>query len=335
MATISDVAKLSGISVSTVSRVINNKPHVSEDKRRRVLEAMEQLGYTPLQAARQMRGSGSNNIAVLVPTITNSFFAELVDSIEKTCRRYDYKTLITQTYGDKDEERYALSLLTLHHVDGMILCALENEWSVIQSEVDESKIVVCNEYNGESTFSSVRGKQYEGFYEATEYLVGKGYRRIAYCTGARAVLLQQKGMDLDTDRYLGYAECLGRNGVTANPAWLFTNVRVLEDGHRIARELMQMDPHPDAILAGSDEVAAGIIMEALSHGWRIPEDLAVVGVDDQKLARVLPIPLTTIKQPVLLEGQAAAEELIRRLQSEETAPAQKELELKLVIRETA
>ena len=88
LATISDVARLSGMSVSTVSRVINNKPHVSEEKRQKILEAMDALGYSPLQAARQLRGSGSGNIAVVVPTITNNFFAQLVDSIEKTCRQY-------------------------------------------------------------------------------------------------------------------------------------------------------------------------------------------------------------------------------------------------------
>ena len=101
LATISDVAKLSGLSVSTVSRVINNKPHVSEAKRQRVQEAMDALGYSPLQAARQMRGSGSGNVAVVVPTITNNLFAHLVDSIERTCSKYAYRTLIIQTYGGR------------------------------------------------------------------------------------------------------------------------------------------------------------------------------------------------------------------------------------------
>ena len=94
LATISDVARLSGLSVSTVSRVINNKPHVSEEKKQKVKEAMDALGYSPLQAARQMRGSGSGNIAVSIPSITNSFFAYLVDSIERTCRKYNYLSLI-------------------------------------------------------------------------------------------------------------------------------------------------------------------------------------------------------------------------------------------------
>lgn len=187
MATISDVARLSGLSVSTVSRVINNKPHVSEEKKRKVKEAMDALGYSPLQAARQMRGSGSGNIAVSIPSITNSFFAYLVDSIERTCRKYNYRTLITQTFGEKEREEEAMELVRMHHADGIILCAIENDWDKIRSYEQYGKVVVCNEYNEDTSISTVRARQYEGFYKATEYLIGKNYQKIAYCTGSRGV----------------------------------------------------------------------------------------------------------------------------------------------------
>ena len=89
--------------------------------------------YSPLQAARQLRGSGSGNIAVVVPTITNNFFAQLVDSIEKTCRQYHYRTLIVQTYGEKESEESAMNLLKMQHADGVILCAIENDWDKLKS----------------------------------------------------------------------------------------------------------------------------------------------------------------------------------------------------------
>lgn len=143
LATISDVARLSGMSVSTVSRVINNKPHVSEEKRQKILEAMDALGYSPLQAPRQLRGSGSGNIAVVVPTITNNFFAQLVDSIEKTCRQYHYRTLIVQTYGEKESEESAMNLLKMQHADGVILCAIENDWDKLKSYGEYGKLVVA------------------------------------------------------------------------------------------------------------------------------------------------------------------------------------------------
>ena len=322
MATISDVAKLAGMSVSTVSRVINNKPHVTEEKRLKVQEAMKALGYSPLQAARQMRGSGSNNIAVVVPTITNNFFACLVDSRE--CRKHQYKTLITQTYGEKQNEEEAMGLLSMHHADGIILCSIENEWEMLKSYLNYGKLIACNEYN-------------EGFYQATEYLLSKEKRGIAYCTGTKSMALQPIGANIDSDRYTGYVDALSDKGIFTNQRWLFRGIGTLEDGRKVIRQIMEMDQNnrPEAIIAGSDEVAAGMVMEAAKVGLRIPEDLAIMGVDDQPLATFLQIPLTTIRQPVQEEGKLAAREMVRQLTEDSEDAIRTELELELVIRQSA
>lgn len=335
MATISDVAKLSGISVSTVSRVINDSPHVSPEKRQKVLDAMEQLGYTPMQAARQMRGSGSRNIAVVVPTITNTFFAHLVNAIEKTCRKKDYKTLIIQTYGEKKLEQDALNLLKLQHADGIILCAIENEWSLIKSYLKYGKLVICNEYNDDKSVSMIQADQYRGFYEASKYLLEKGYKKIAYCTGTQMIALQPIGINIDSDRYRGYAECLSDNGVITHPNWLFTRIQTFEDGQRLLHDIINLKEKPDAVIAGSDQVAAGMVLEAGKKGLAIPEDLAIMGVDDQPLAVQIGTPLTTIRQPIEEEGKLAAEEIIRQLEGKSKHPIKKELELTLAIRESA
>ena len=320
MATISDVAKLSGLSVSTVSRVINNKPHVSEAKRQRVQEAMDALGYSPLQAARQMRGSGSGNVAVVVPTITNNFFAHLVDSIERTCSKYAYRTLIIQTYGERAGEEEALNLLRMQHADGAILCA-----------------VACNEYNEDHEISMICGRQYEGFQKATEYLLGKGHQRIAYCTGAKALVLQPKGLNIDSDRYRGFIETLSKAGKSADPDQMFTRIHTMEDGKRVMKKILNLSlqERPDAVIAGSDEVAAGMVIEGLANGIRIPEDIAILGVDDQPLASCIQIPLTTIRQPIAQEGEYAAKEMIRQLRDGAEDTIRKELDLELVIRQSA
>lgn len=335
MATISDVAKLSGISVSTVSRVINDSPHVSPEKRQKVLDAMEQLGYTPMQAARQMRGSGSQNIAVVIPSITNTFFAYLVNAIERTCREQGYKTLIIQTYGEKELEEEALNLLKLHHVDGVILCAMENDKSFIQSYARYGGLVVCNEYSDDDSISSIQGRQYEGFYQATEYLISKGYQRIGYCAGTRTVIIQPIGVNINTDRYMGYAEALSAHNMAANPGFVYTRVRTFEDGQEFIRNYAKQEIRPDAVIAGSDQVAAGMVFEAGKQGIRIPEDLAIMGVDDQPLATQIEIPLTTIHQPVEEEGQLAATEMLRQLSGEKKKPVRKKLELTLAIRQSA
>ena len=335
LATISDVAKLSGLSVSTVSRVINNKPHVSEIKRRKVQEAMDALGYSPLQAARQMRGSGSGNIAVVIPSITNNFFAHLVDSIERTCNKYAYRTLIIQTYGERAGEEEALNLLRMQHADGAILCSIENQWNLIKGYTQYGKLVVCNEYNDDKEISMICAKQYEGFYQATDYLLKKGHQKIAYCTGAKALILQDKGLNIDSDRYSGYIDALNSQNMTADPNRLYTRVHTLEDGRKLMHKILEQGERPDAIIAGSDEVAAGMVIEGLANGIRIPEDIAIMGVDDQPLASRIQIPLTTIRQPVRQEGEYAAKEMIRKLKDGQDDPVRKELNLELVIRQSA
>lgn len=335
LATISDVARLSGLSVSTVSRVINNKPHVSEEKRRRVQETMDALGYSPLQAARQMRGSGSQNIAVVVPTITNNFFAELVDSIERACRDRGYRTLMIQTGGQEAAEEDALNLLKLQHADGVILCSIENRWDVITDYLQYGKIVVCDEYNDQDDISMIHCRQCRGFRMATQYLLRKGHRRVAYCTGAGALVLQPEGLQLDSDRYRGYVEALSQNGMLFDPSYMMSRVNTFRDGREAMRKLLALEQRPDAIISGSDEAAAGMEMEALENGIRIPEDIAIMGVDDQIIATCLPVPLTTIKQPIQEMGRLAALEMVRQLEEEDAEPIRKELDLELVIRRSA
>ncbi len=333
MATITDVAKLSGISVATVSRVINNKPHVSEAKRERVLAAMEELGYAPLQAARQMRGSGSGNIAVAVPTLTNNFFAQLVDAIEKTCRKHGYRTLITQTKGEKQAEAEALDLLKMQHADGIILCSIENDWDLITSYTKYGAVAVCDEYNADDAVTQVFGRQYDGFFGATQFLLGSGYKKIAYCTGFRGLELLPKDSDLDSDRYRGYLDALASRGVEPNPEWYFEGVNTLEDGRNVMRRLLMMPERPNAVLAGSDEVAAGIELEALHCRLNVPSDLAIIGVDDQPMAQVLPVPLTTIRQPIEEEGTLVAQDLLRQLSEDVPSdPVRHALNLELIVR---
>ncbi len=181
----------------------------------------------------------------------------------------------------------------------------------------------------------VCGRQYEGFYKASKYLLEKGYRKIAYCTGTRAVTLQDKGINIDSDRYRGYMDALAQSGIAANTAWLFSGVREMEDGRKIMRKILELSEKPDAVIAGSDEVAAGMVMEALKNGVKIPQDIAIMGVDDQPLASYLQIPLTTIWQPVQDEGRCAAKEMVRQLKGESEGIRRKELDLKLIVRQSA
>ncbi|MCH4170328.1 MAG: LacI family DNA-binding transcriptional regulator [Lactobacillus sp.] len=335
MVTISEVAQLAGVSVTTVSRVINDYPHVSKAKKDKVFWAMDKLGYVPMQAARQMRGSGSQTIGVVVPAIINPFFSYLINAIERTVDKLHYKTLIIQTFGRKQNELTALDYLKRHQVDGIILCALENDWDIIKGYQKYGQIAVCNEYVDEDTIPMVIGDQFNGLRQGTEYLISKGKTKIAYCTGRDSLILQQRGKNFDSDRYLGFTTALQAHDLSFNPAWLFTNAHSIEDGQAILKQLSQMTQKPDAIITGSDEVATGIVSLAKSLNIKIPQDLSVLGVDDQPLAKFLSHPLTTIRQPITQMGQQVAEVLIDNIKGT-AEPAQKiKLDLQIVPRESA
>ena len=111
----------------------------------------------------------------------------------------------------------------MQHADGAILCAIENQWELIRKFTQYGRLVACNEYNEDHEISMICGRQYEGFQKATEYLLGKGHQRIAYCTGAKALVLQPKGLNIDSDRYRGFIETLSKAGKSADPDQMFTD----------------------------------------------------------------------------------------------------------------
>lgn len=334
MATISDVAKLAGLSVSTVSRVINNSPHVSPKKRALVKGALDQLGYVPLPAARQLRGSSSKSLAVVVPRIVNPFFSYLIDSIERTLINAEFNTIIVQTFGNKNQELGALELLKKQQVDGVILCSIENQWSVIKEYLKYGKIVLANEYLKDLPIPMIYANQYKGLKSGTEYLLKQGFSRIAYATGRKKLSIALLGSDFDSDRFHGFQDALQEAKLSFNSNWLFYDAHTEEDGNEILMEIKNMTNKPDAIIAGSDEVAAGIVEAARNNGISVPSQLGVLGIDDQPMSSKLNIPLSTIRQPVNEMGVKAAQLMIAELNGDIERNI-KPLDLKVISRNSA
>ena len=144
-----------------------------------------------------------------------------------------------------------------------------------------------------------------------------------------------KGSDLDSDRYTGYADALKSRGLEANPNWYFEGVNTLEDGRNVFRRILSLPERPDAIIAGSDEVAVGIELEAMHCRFSVPDELAIFGVDDQPIAGIAPVPISTIRQPIEEMGTLVAQEIVRQLSlddDEPLEPVKHELNLDLIIR---
>ncbi|WP_046179532.1 LacI family DNA-binding transcriptional regulator [Domibacillus tundrae] len=329
MATIMDVAKLSGLSKTTVSRVINNHAYVSEEKRTLVLKAMEELDYYPNPAARRLRGQLTTTIGVVVPKIINPFFAYLVDAIEQAAYKNGYQVMIFQSNEDRTKELSFLNLLKTKQVDGIIMTAIENDWKAVEPFTKYGPIVLCNEYINEPTVPIVRLDQFKGTYLGIKHLIEKGHRKIAYCTGG---LFAEEGKDKDRNR--GYQKAMGEAGITVNPNWIFVDRHTIEDGKHVLKNVLEMDDRPTAVFTGSDEIAAGMIAEANEQGIDIPGDIAIIGFDDQPLAELISPKLTTVRQPVDQMGEKAAEVIINRLHDENAEICHYELPIEVIVRQS-
>ena len=327
MPNIDDVVRLSGVSKSTVSRVINNYPHISPDKRARVLKVMEEIGYTPNTSAQKLRGQKTTTIGVIVPRIVNPFFSYLVESIEKEGYQRGYQTIIFQSHEDSERELSFLNLLKGKQVDGLIMTAYENDWSLINSYLQYGPIVLCNEYTSERFVPMICIDQFAASYKGVQHLIDRGHRKIAYCTGGLFTDIAKY-----KDRNFGYQKALEEAGIEINPNWILINRHTIEDGRTVLHQILDMKDRPTAVFTGSDEVAAGIIMEARKEGVRIPEDLAVIGFDDQPLAQLVYPELTTIRQPVSEMGQLAMDVLVQRLIGKNNENTMHILPFELIIR---
>ncbi|WP_046175535.1 LacI family DNA-binding transcriptional regulator [Domibacillus indicus] len=329
MATILDVAKRAGLSKTTVSRVINNQAHVSEEKRALVLQAMKELDYHPNPAARRLRGQLTMTIGVVVPAVTDPFFASLIAAVEQTAYEKGYKTMICQSSGDKEKERLFLNLLKTKQADGMIIGALENDWKDVQPFTKHGPIVLCNEDISEPSVPVIKFDQLSGTYTGIKHLIQQGHQKIGYCTGA---LFAEKGRD--KDRNQGYQKAMAEAGLSINPAWIFVDRHTAEDGKQLLTHVMNMEDRPTAVFTGSDDIAAGMITQANEQGVRVPEDLAIMGFGNQPVAQWITPALTTIQQPADGMGRKSTQVILELLHNNQAGMEPYELASDIIIRKS-
>lgn len=330
MANISDVAKLAGLSVSTVSRVINNQKYVTEEKKQAVIKAMKALNYKPSTVARQLRGVHSSIIGVIVPRITNPFFSYLIDELQKQAAKNNFRIMIFQSDESKEKERSFLNLLQQKQIDGIIMCAVENDEQVISSYTQYGPIILCNERLLGSSLPMITFDQEKGAYIGTRYLLSKGYNKIAYCTGGN---FDEKSKGNSRDK--GFLKALEEFQCSFNSEWLFTNQHTIEDGKKLAQYFFSLTDRPNSIFTGSDEVAAGFISEANRLGIRIPKDIAVLGFDNQVISSITTPGITTIQQPTDILGKQVMKCMLSLLNDNDYTVDRESLTMKLIIRESA
>lgn len=333
MATIKEIAKRAGVGVGTVSRYLNDHPYVSEESRTKIKKAIDELNYTPSAIATQLRSQSTKNIGVLVSRIANPFFAELFDALEKKLNLYGYQVLVSQTHDDPAAEKRFLNQLKNQQVDGVILASVENHELVSSfSDAYPNKVILLNEENKYKNIQSVVLNHYQATLDALNYLYQEGHRKFAYITGG-----DYSGKLHGYSRTKAFQDFSRENKLPINSDWIFTQKHTATDGQIVAKQLVKTASLPDAVFTNSDEVAIGLIDELQKEHLTIPDDIAVVGYDDQPFARFAAVPLTTIRQPISAMADQAVNILLNNLTGKKipNEVSQNDLKLKLIRRKSA
>ncbi|AYY30071.1 LacI family DNA-binding transcriptional regulator [Bacillus cereus group sp. LD113LC] len=324
MANIKDIAKMAGVSVTTVSRVLNDHPYVSEEKRKAVIEIVEKLNYSQNANAVHLSKGKTNIVGVILPYINHPSFDAMVGGMMEGALTHNYRVLLCQTNYNKKEEMKSLHMLKTKQLDGLIICSRANDWEMIEPYASYGTIIACED-NDISNISSVYTNHSAAFQLGMNHLIEKGYKKIGYCTGRKLGPSSQKRFDV-------YKRQLQSIDEEVNEEWIFTECFTLEDGVRVAHKLKEMQHLPEALIVAGDEVAIGVMTEAEKLGIQVPEDLAIIGFDNQPISRVLQ--LTTIDQNLKEIGKKAFEMFYRQTNAESSKQEKVEIPYELVERST-
>jgi LacI family transcriptional regulator len=288
--TIYDVARLAGVSTATVSRALNDTGQVAEPKRAAIEAAVEQLGYRPNTIARSLVTRATQTIALLLPDITNPFYAELVTGIQALTLERDYTMLLCTTDFDPEQEERYLHLLRAKHVDGALVDGLVLPPERIARFVEDGFPIVCLDRDVNSpAVPLVQVDNRMGARMATEHLLALGHRRIAHIMGAPARISEE--------RLLGYERALAAAGVSPDPALVALGAFTETGGHDAMRALLAGASELTAVFAANDLSAIGAMHAIVASGRSVPGDVSLVGFDDLRLASFTSPPLTSVRQP--------------------------------------
>lgn len=302
MANIRKIARLSGVSVSTVSRVLNNHPYVSSEKREAVLKTVGELDYSPnINAVHLSRGK-TDMVGVVLPTINHPYFSELLEGIAEEAMKHNIQLILFQTGYQEEKEFEALEQLRGHLIDGVIFTSRAIPFDSLLKYKGAGPIVLCED-SDQVAFPSISIEHVAAFNLGLEYLISKGHTRIAICLGRLEGTNSQK-------RQKAYAEKMNMIGQKVHEDWIFGKCLMIQDGKRVVDRFFKMKEKPTAFLVGNDQVAAGIITETVKQGLSVPENVAVLSFDNHPISEIMGI--TTIDIPTKQLGTNVFNAFIER-----------------------
>ena len=304
--TIRDVARRAGVSISTVSRVLNDTGGVREDKRRSVLRASRALGYRPNPAARSLLGKKTGGLGVLLPYVSGEFFAELLNGLDEAAQDGGRFLVVSTSHRRSEEFRAAIHAMD-KRVDGLLVMAPELDTHEAESMLQANRPVsFINTYVGEVAADVFNFDNYGGVVALTRHLLDLGHRRIALIKGA-------PGAGDALERVRGYRAAMAEAGLADTAALEFEGDYTQAAGYEAAKAILATDPRPTAIVAANDYCAAGVLSALHRVGVAVPDDVAVAGFDGMVSGKYMLPPLTTVRVPIREIGYRAVKRLEARL----------------------
>ncbi|MBS4178804.1 LacI family DNA-binding transcriptional regulator [Bacillus sp. FJAT-49731] len=327
MITIKDIAKEAGVSIATVSAVVNQTKYVSGELEGRVKHAIRKLGYRPNRIARSLKSKRSMLLGVTVTEVTNPFYPLLLKGIEEIALKNGYNLLLLTTGDDEQKEYKLVESMIEHSIDGLILSTIDSQNSKVLNLLNEENIkyVLINRAPTNFQGSMVCPDSYKVGLIATNYLIKLGHRDIAFMGGRR-----QNGVLREN----GFRKAMEDHKISINKDWVLDGGYSTEEAFFVTEKLIKTGKTPTAIFTANDLMAFGVARAFLKNGFGIPEDVSVIGSDNIPFTEDFRIPLTTVDVNKFKMGRLGCEFIFKQLLGEEVIHEQELLEPELIVRES-
>lgn len=329
MATIKDVAKMAGVSTTTVSHVINKTRFVAEETEKQVLQAIKELKYSPSAVARSLKVNTTKSIGMIVTSSETPYFAEIIHAVEESCYRQGYSLFLCNTQNDIEKIQNHLEMLSKKRVDGiLVMCAEYTTDSLdLLSNFNELPMVVMDWGPDNKHTDLIKDNSFEGGYLATEYLIKNGHQNIGIIAGELTKTTAKT-------RYHGFLQAMKDANLTVNPNWVVEGFFEPEDGYECMNKILAQESLPSAVFCCNDVMALGAISAIGEKGLRVPEDISIIGYDNIHASRFYSPPLTTIHQSKSRLGVQALSLLFKRILDNPQQRTIIEMHPELVIRKS-
>jgi LacI family transcriptional regulator len=306
--TIRDVAQLAGVSVATVSRVINKMGGVRPDTERRIENAMEELQYIPNVLARSVASQKTKLIGMIVPDIENPFFAAVYSGADKVVREYGYTTLLGGSNDTLEREEGLLQTMMEHQASGILLTAAFSRTKWIDRIGSRVPICLVDRDIDGIDCDRVLIDNRRGAYDATKLFIQKGHQKLAIITGP---LESTPGKE----RFKGFKKCLEDYGIKINPDYIQIGDFREGSGYQLGKQLLELSDPPTAILSCNNLMTIGLLEKIRTSSFKLGVDLGLIGFDDLPIATLMHPNLTVVSRPMNEMGECAANMLIQRIQN--------------------